>query len=90
MTIVTTETTLNAAIVTADGAAANTGAMTIDIAGGISLTTALEAINLKAGNSLTIAGTNGSGGAKSQTLDGGHAQRGLFHGWEVRLTWNSG
>ena len=78
MATVTTETALNAAIVAADGAAANIGAMTIDIAGGISLTTALEAINLKAGNSLTIAGTNGSGGAKSQTLDGGHARRGLF------------
>ena len=58
-------------------AAPNT-AYTIDITGTIDLTTALLAINLESGSSLTIAGTNGSGGVEVQTLDGGDSQRGLF------------
>ena len=58
-------------------AAPNT-AYTIDITGTIDLTTALLAINLESGSSLTIAGTTGFGGVEVQTLDGGHSQRGLF------------
>jgi hypothetical protein len=64
---------LNAAIEAVDAAAANSGAQTIDIESGtISLTSALEAINLNAGVSLTIAGDSGA------VLDGGGTQRGLF------------
>ena len=36
------------------------------------------AINLPAGSTLTIQGTNGSGGAAVQTIDGGGTERGLF------------
>src|SRR5665213_71837 len=76
---VTGEAGLNAAIAAADGDPANTGAITIDISGAIDLTSGpLTEINLASGNSLTIAGTNGSGGGQSQTLDGGGTQRGLF------------
>jgi hypothetical protein len=79
MTVITTESELNAAIVSADGAAASTGAVTIDIGGSISLTGELEAINLASGNTLTIEGTNSSGSAAEvQTLNGGGTQRGLF------------
>jgi hypothetical protein len=78
LTAAASENALNAAIAAADAAAANTGAITIDITGGFSLATALTEINLASGNSLTIAGTNGSGGAMVQTIDGGNAQRGLF------------
>ncbi len=56
---------------------ANT-AYTIDITGQINLTTDLLAINLESGSSLTLAGTNGSGGPAVQTLDGEGSQRGLF------------
>ena len=75
------EATLNDAIQKIDvggaDAAPNT-AYTIDITGTIDLTTALLAINLESGSSLTIAGTTGFGGVEVQTLDGGHSQRGLF------------
>ena len=55
-------TTIRAIDVGGIDAAPNT-AYTIDISGPIDLTTALLAINLESGSSLTIAGTNGSGGA---------------------------
>jgi large repetitive protein len=75
------EVALNAAIRAIDvgGAdAAQNTAYTIDITGTIDLTTALLAINLESGSSLTIAGTTGFGGVEAQTLDGGGSQRGLF------------
>jgi hypothetical protein len=62
---------LNAAIVQADGEAAGSGRYTIDLAANISLSTALEAINLKSGVTLDIEG----GG---YALNGGGVQRGLF------------
>jgi len=60
---VSTEADLNNAIRDIDA----TGAIT----GPVSLTSDLLAINLDSGSSLTIAGTNGSGGATIQTIDGG-------------------
>jgi len=42
----------------------------IDITGPITLTSQIEAINLQSGATLTIQGTNGSGGAQIQTIDG--------------------
>ncbi|MGA8819077.1 MAG: hypothetical protein WB624_17405, partial [Xanthobacteraceae bacterium] len=42
----------------------------IDITGPITLTSQIEAINLQSGATLTIQGTNGSGGAQVQTIDG--------------------
>src|SRR5262249_23563649 len=60
---VSTEADLNNAIRDIDA----TGAIT----GPVSLTSDLLAINLDSGSSLTIAGTNGSGGATVQTIDGG-------------------
>ncbi len=74
---VTTEADLNKLIEAVDGATV-AGTYTIDIAGPITLTTALDAINLHAGVTLDIQGTNGSGGAQNQTIDGGGDQRGLF------------
>ncbi len=74
---VTTEADLNKLIEAVDGATV-AGTYTIDIAGPITLTTALDAINLHAGVTLDIRGTNGSGGAQNQTLDGGGDQRGLL------------
>ena len=75
---VTNETELNADIraidVSGADAAQNTNYV-INIIGTIDLTTDLLAINLESGSSLTIGGTNGSGGA---ALDGGGSQRGLF------------
>ena len=74
-------TALNAAIRAIDVGgvdAAPDTAYTIDISGPIDLTNALCAINLESGSSLTLAGTNGSGGVEVQTLDGGYSQRGLF------------
>ncbi|MGO9356779.1 MAG: autotransporter-associated beta strand repeat-containing protein, partial [Xanthobacteraceae bacterium] len=75
------EAALNAEIRAIDvggaDAAPNT-AYVINIDGPISLTSDLLAINLDSGSSLTIAGTNGSGGAEVQTLDGGGSQRGFF------------
>ena len=75
---VTNETELNAEIraidVSGADAAQNTNYV-INITGTIDLTTDLLAINLESGSSLTIGGTNGSGGA---ALDGGGSQRGLF------------
>jgi autotransporter passenger strand-loop-strand repeat protein len=70
---VSTLTQLNTAIEDVDAAAAGSGAQTIDIASGtISITSALEAINLNTGVSLTISGASGA------VLDGGGTQRGLF------------
>ena len=69
-------TTLNGAIRTIDTGPA--GHYVIDINGPIDLTSELLAINLPAGSTLTIQGTNGSGGAQVQTIDGGGSQRGLF------------
>ena len=66
---------LNAAIAFADRLGANAGTYTIDIVITVSLDgTALEAIDLKAGTTLDILGTAGSGGA----LDGGGTEHGLF------------
>jgi hypothetical protein len=64
---------LNAAIVAANSLAANSGIVTIDLGGSLlSLNgTALEAINLAAGNTLDIEGGGG-------TLDGGGSESGLF------------
>jgi Hint domain/Passenger-associated-transport-repeat len=76
--VVTTETQLNAAIDAVDKLQAGAGAYTIDVAGSIALNTALEPINLQAGVTLNINGTNGSGGEQVQTVDGGGDQRGLF------------
>ncbi|MGC2415120.1 MAG: hypothetical protein WA459_20785, partial [Stellaceae bacterium] len=77
----TDPTTLNGAIRSIDvggsNALANT-AYTIDITGQIALTSDLLAINLMSGSSLTIEGTNGSGGAAVQTIDGLGSQRGFF------------
>ena len=70
--IVSTIAQLNSAIEAVDSAGSNTGANTIDIVGTISVTSALEAINLASGNSLTISG------ASNGTLNGGGTQRGLF------------
>jgi hypothetical protein len=55
---VTTEAQLNAAIVAADNAAAGGGAYKIMLGGNITLNAALEAINLKSGNTLDISGGN--------------------------------
>jgi hypothetical protein len=64
---------LNSAIEAVDAATAGSGAQAIDIESGtISVTSALEAINLAAGVSLTISGASGA------VLDGGGTQRGLF------------
>jgi autotransporter-associated beta strand protein len=49
-----------------------------DITGPITLTSQLLAINLPSGASLTIEGTNGSGGAQVQTINGANAYSGLF------------
>jgi hypothetical protein len=68
---VTSLATLNAAILQADAAAANSGTIVIDIAQTISLTAPLEAIDLAAGVTLDIVG-------QGNTLDGGGTQRGLF------------
>ncbi len=68
---ITGEAALNGAIVAADDAAAGTGKITIALGGNIALTSALEAINLKSGNTLDIEGGN-------FTIDGGGGQRGLF------------
>src|SRR5271166_3413915 len=68
---VTTEAQLNAAIVAADGEAANSGAFQIQLGANITLASALEAINLKSGVTLDIAGGNFA-------LNGGGSQRGLF------------
>jgi hypothetical protein len=70
---VSTLAELNSAIEAVDAAAAGSGAQTIDIASGtISVTSALEAINLNTGVSLTIDGASGA------VLDGGGTQRGFF------------
>jgi hypothetical protein len=74
---VTNETELNQAIQAADTAAP--GGYEIDIGGQINLTTALEAINLPTGVSLSIEGTTADGSAvQSQIIDGGNSQRGFF------------
>ena len=69
---VSTLAQLNSAILAIDSATSGTGANTINISGTVSLTSALEAINLASGNSLTISGFSGG------TLDGLGNQRGLF------------
>jgi autotransporter-associated beta strand protein len=78
---VTGETALNTDIKAIDAGGSNAFAnanYTIDITGPISLTTELEAINLESGSTLTIQGTNGSGVAAVQTINGNNAQRGFF------------
>ena len=74
---VTTEAELNALIKGVD-ATTVAGTYTIQVAGPITLTTALEAINLHAGVTLDLEGSDGNGNAQMQTLDGGGDQRGLF------------
>jgi Flp pilus assembly protein TadD len=66
-----TEAQLNAAITTANMAAAGWGTFTISLGANIALGSALTAINLRPGVSLDIEG-NG------YALDGGDTQRGLF------------
>jgi hypothetical protein len=75
VTIVTDTASLNAAIETIDLATQHgtLGAYTIDLANNITLTTQLDAINIAAGASLTIAGAGGGG-----TLDGANTYNGLF------------
>jgi hypothetical protein len=71
---ISTVAELNLAIEAADSQVANGGTFEIDLAsnGTITLgTTALEAVNLNAGNVLVIEGDNA-------TIDGGGTQRGLF------------
>jgi hypothetical protein len=63
------ETSLNSAIVLAHEV--TSGSLTIEIDGAINLTSALEAINLQSGVTLTVSGASGA-------LDGGGSQRGLF------------
>jgi hypothetical protein len=71
-----TTNTLNGAIYAADTGAV--GNYIINITAGFTFNTDLLAINLPSGSTLTIEGTNGSGGAGVQTLNGGGSQRGLF------------
>jgi hypothetical protein len=63
---------LDAAIRSADAALPDTGQLEIDVFGTIKETADLAAINLAAGNSLTIVGEDGA------TLDGGDKHQGLF------------
>jgi hypothetical protein len=74
---VTTEAGLNALIEGVD-ATTTAGTYVIQVAGAITLTTALEAIDLHAGVTLDLEGSDGNGNAQMQTLDGGGDQRGLF------------
>jgi hypothetical protein len=72
----TDTTTLNGAIRTID-----TGPVddyVINITGPLDLTSQLLAIDLPAGSTLTIAGTNGSGAAQVQPIDGAGAYNGFF------------
>jgi len=73
---VTDEADLNADITTIDAAAS--GAYQLDLTGNILETTALEAINLHSGVTLTI---DGGGFA----LDGASQQRGLFYSGDVAI-----
>jgi Hint domain-containing protein len=74
---VTNETDLNTAIEAANTAVP--GSYEIEIGGTIDLTTALEAINLPAGVSLSIEGTPADGiGVQQQIIDGGNSERGFF------------
>ena len=50
----------------------------IDITGTITLSSQLLAINLQSGSTLTIQGTNGSGGAQVQAIDGANTYNGFF------------
>jgi hypothetical protein len=70
-----TTNTLNGAIYAAD--TGPVGNYIINITAGFTFSTDLLAINLPTGSTLTIQGTDGSGGAAVQTLNGG-GQRGLF------------
>ena len=72
----TDTTTLNGAIRTIDTGAA--GNYVIDITGPIDLTSQLLALNLPGGSTLTIQGTNGSGGSQVQTIDGDDTYNGFF------------
>ena len=71
-----TTNTLNGAIYAADTGAV--GNYIINITAGFTFNTDLLAINLPTGSTLTIQGTDGSGGTAVQTLNGGGNQRGLF------------
>ncbi len=74
---VTNEADLNAAITAANAAAP--GSYTIEIGAQINLTTALAAIDLHSGVSLSITGTTADGSAPHpQTIDGENDQRGFF------------
>jgi hypothetical protein len=68
---ISTEAQLNATILAADNAAAGSGVVSADLGANISLTTALKAINLRAGVTLDIEG-------EGYAIDGGGTQRGLF------------
>ena len=76
------EAQLNSAIEAIDVSGAQSGAglaYFINITGPISLTSPLEALNLAAGASLTVAGTSSSAQAPCvQTIDGAGSQRGFF------------
>ena len=75
----TDTTTLNGAIRAVDtGPVGNYVINIYNNTGTVELTSELLAINLPAGSTLTIQGTNGSGGAAVQTLDGGGTENGLF------------
>src|SRR5580700_3079048 len=75
-TILTASTTaeLNQDIAAAD--AATSGSIVVDLQGNITETADLDAINLQSGVTLTINGSNGSGG--SYTLDGAGSYSGLL------------
>jgi hypothetical protein len=69
-------TDLNNALQATDQSAFSNTAFTISLAANITLTQDLWAVNLANGNTLTIDGSNGSGGAF--TLDGNNQHRGLL------------
>ena len=82
LSLLAIETATTEAALNADIAALNNqttpGAYVIDIAAPITLDTALSAIDLHSGVSLTIEGTNSSGGAAPlQTIDGNEQYQGL-------------
>jgi hypothetical protein len=72
----TDTTTLNGAIRAIDTGPA--GNYVINITGAIDLTSDLLAINLPTGSTLTIEGTDSSGAAEVQTIDGENTYRGLL------------
>jgi len=79
---VSSEAQLNSAIAAIDGSGAQAAAndvYVINITGSIALTSTLEAINLPAGGSLTVEGTDSNGqGSQVRSIDGGGSQRGFL------------